>query len=185
MCGLTFDWANFINTLVGAILGGIISLVISYYFFIKGSGLETLMKWLSHNLGDTYIRQRFPQFFMGSAHFPNVTPKGPPNLDVPRLQSVVFSSKVVKPGEAQEILCRVVDEGWNFPSNNGGLSITDHSGTTYQVVGVGYGYMYACINIPKSAQLGTQRLTFTMNDIDKSTQKQLNTFVQYVDIQIV
>lgn len=185
MFNLTFNLANFINTVLGAFLGGLISLVVSYYFFIKGSGLETLMKWLSHNLGDSYIRQQHPQFFGPQAFVPSVSPQGPDNFDIPRIQTVIFPSNTVTAGQTQEILCRVVDEGWNFPSTNGGLVITDHTGVVHQVIGIGYGYMYANVRIPTSTSPGQYILTFEMHDIDKSTQKQLNSFTQKVQVQVV
>jgi hypothetical protein len=184
MFDLTFDLANFINTVVGAFLGGIISLGVSYYFFSRGKGLETLTHWLSHNISNAIIQEKYPAFFGSPAvkKSPNEAP--PKNTDIPRLEVVTFSSPVVSPGNSLEILCRVVDEGWNFPSSSGGLEIVDHHSVRHVVSGIGFGYMYAKVPIPENEGPGRYQLSFEMHDIDKKTNQPLNRFNQTVDFLV-
>ena len=184
MLGLTFDLANFINAVLGAMLGGILSLAVSYYFFLRGKGLETITHWLSHNLSNAITQQQYPQFFgpMGHPAIPNEPP--PKNPDIPRLQVVIFSPPKAPKGEAFEVLCRVVDEGWNFPSSSGGLSIVDHHGRRHAVSGAGFGYMLAKIPVSADENPGRYQLTFDMHDIDKKTNLPLNKFSQTVNFEV-
>lgn len=133
MFDLTFDIANFINTVVGAFLGGIMSLCVLSYFFLRGKGLETLTHWLSHNVSDAIIQEKFPQFFGALSVQKSPNEPTPKDTDIPRLQLVTFSSRAVALGSALEILCRVVDEGWNFPSSSGELEIVDHHSVRHAV----------------------------------------------------
>lgn len=185
MCNLGFDLANFINTVLGAILGGFISLAVSYYFFLRGKGLETLTNWLSHNVSNAIIQQQYPQFFGSLAVHGRTNEPSPKDPDVPRLEIVKFSPPQASVGGSLEILCRVVDEGWNFPSSSGGLTIIDHRGRRHAVSGVGFGYMLARIPIPGNENLGRYQLTFEMHDINKKTNLPLNHFKQTVDFDVV
>lgn len=185
MFNLTFDLVNFINTVFGAFLGGIISLGVSYYFFSRGNGLEKLTHWLAQNISHAIIQEKYPQFFGSLSVHKTPNESAPKDKDIPRLQVVTFSSPVVTPGTVLEILCRVVDEGNNFPSSSGGLEIVDQHSVKHAVSGIGFGYMYAKIPICKNQSSGQYQLTFEMHDIDKKTNQPLNRFNQTVDFAIV
>ncbi len=184
MFDLAFDLANFANSVLSAILGGIISLVLSYYFFLRGKGLEMLTRWLTTNVSNAIIQQQYPQFF--GPHAVHVSPNQPPpkNTDIPRLQTVIFPSAKASAGCTLEILCRVVDEGWNFLSSSGGLAIVDHHGRKHAVSPMGFGYMLARIPIVNTESPGRYQLTFEMHDIDKKTNMPLNSFTQTVDFEV-
>ncbi|WP_152606698.1 hypothetical protein [Aquabacterium sp. NJ1] len=163
MLNLTFDLASFINTLIGAILGGLISAAISYIFFLKGKGLDTLTHWMAGNLGDIFVKQAHPQFFGNSAsHIKPIEPP-PNNPDVPRLTTIIVSPPIVTAGQNLEILCRVSDECWNFPMASG-LVIIDDAGIPHPTRNAEFGYMYASIPVASVGIGKSYKIIFRMHD---------------------
>ena len=181
MFGLTFDPVNFANTFLGAVFGGLISVVVSYYFFLKGKGLETVAQWMAHNLGESYVKQAHPQFFGKHAAYATPREAAPTNPDFPRLTTVICHPSKPLAGQHLEILCRVSDECWNFPMASG-LSIEDPNQRRYPVENAEFGYMYAKIPVTTANGVKNYILKFHMRDQPSSGTP--NVFVQTIELPL-
>ena len=181
MSGLTFDAVNFINIFFGAVFGGVISALISYYFFLKGKGLETVAQWTAQNLGEIFIKQAHPQFFGKNSTRVKPLEAGPKNLDVPRLTTVICYPEKPQNGEFLEILCRVSDESWNFPMASG-LTILDANLKKYSVENAEFGYMYA--KIPVIANQGVNKYILEFHMQDQPSKGLPNTFMQTIELPL-
>ena len=181
---LSFDLTAFINTIIGAFLGGVLSLAVSYYFFTRSRHVEQLTTWLAGNLSQSIVQQQFMQFYGGLAGQGIPNEAQPADADCPRLEQVRFFPARACAGGTLEILCRVSDAGWNFRTDSG-LTITDHRQRVHAVSSVGFGYMRASISIPATETPGRYRLTFDMHDIDKRSNMPNNRFTQTVNFEII
>lgn len=182
MQNITFDLANFWNTLFSAILGGLISAGISYYFFIKSKPLEALTSWMANNTGESQIRQALPQFF--SSKSTNYTPieQRPSDLDIPHLDRVIVNEVKSSNERKLEILFRVSDHGMNFPMAEG-VSIKDGSGIMHASKNSLFGYMRVDIPVLLSQPSGKYKLIFNM--VDQPDKGKSKSFTQTIEIMLM
>lgn len=161
-----FDWASFANTVLGALLGGVLSAIISYFFFLKGKGLQFLTSWMANNLGDILIRQTYPQFFNGGI---SCSPP-PPNsndLDIPHLDKVMVNQIKNLVENKLEILFRVSDSDWNFPMAAGVL-VRDSNKIAHAAKNSMFGYMQVEIALSTAQEPGGYEIFFEMHDVQKN-----------------
>ena len=179
---IIFDLANFWNTLISAILGGLISAGISYYFFIKSKPLEALTSWMANNTGESQIRQALPQFF--SSKSTNYIPieQLPSDLDVPHLDKVIVNEVRNSIDRRLEILFRVSDHGMNFPMAEG-VSIKDGSGITYASKNSLFGYMRVDIPLLSGQPSGKYKLIFNM--VDQPNKGKPKSFTQTIEVMLM
>jgi hypothetical protein len=162
-----------LSNIINLIIGGCVSALVSWWFFRKSKPLEELTKeiheslseqkkltqWLSGHLGRQYIKDVLPQFsnskfFLG----PNAQPTTQ-DLDQPYLQFVCITRSL--PSKVQ-ILCRVVDQCWNFNSTNG-LKI-EYQNKFYHPDALLYGYML--LDIPLQELSNNQSVLFKFHLVD-------------------
>lgn len=164
---IQFDTANFITTVLGAFLGGLLGIAISYYFFIKGKAVAILTSWMANNLGEVLIRQMLPQFFNSASQNCNPTQPPPTDLDAPHLDIVIVNQTKTSSSQKLEILFRVSDEGWNFQMATG-VSLIDMTGIRHAAKNSLFGYMQAEIPILLNQPAGNYTIGFEMRDAPKN-----------------
>jgi hypothetical protein len=182
MPNITFDLANFLTTLLSAILGGLISAAISYYFFIKSKPLGVLTSWMANNTGESHVRQALPQFFglKSTCYIP--VERTPSDLDVPHLDKVIVNEIKSNLGRKLEILFRVSDHGMNFQMA-AGVAIKDSTGMNHTANNSLFGYMRVDIPILSSQPSGKYKLSFDMVD-QPSKGKAPKSFTQTIEVML-
>ena len=182
MQNITFDLVNSLNTLLSAILGGLISAAISYYFFTQSKPLAALTSWIADNTGESQVRQALPQFFglKSTSYIP--IEQAPSDLRVPHLDKVIVNEIKSNPGRKLEILFRVSDHGMDFQMA-AGVSIRDSSGINHTAKNSLFGYMRVDIPILSTQPLGKYSLIFDMVD-QPNKGKAPNSFKQTIEVML-
>ncbi|SDS35274.1 hypothetical protein SAMN05216598_1316 [Pseudomonas asplenii] len=124
-----------------------------------------MQDWLGHHIKeqveDLLMTERHPGFF-ASENMLDLTPPRPSvSSDIPRLGELRLDSRVIKAGQAVEVLFRVDDDGINFPVPHGAL--VRSGGQVIPVVRTSAKYMRCQVLIPADSGY-EHELEFVMKD---------------------
>ena len=151
-----------LNQVIGALIGTVVSFVISWYFYKKadfpsrtsGDMAESiLIMMIGMKLGfDFNLYRKVPK-----KDLPN-------NLDVPHITQFFCDKDKVKPTEAVAFLIRVEDSGFNLNYNIGIEVIETSSNVAFPVVRQGHGFYLCKVTFPKNALAGLHIIKFNLSD---------------------
>lgn len=142
---MTFDPVAFVNLLLSSLIGVASGWLIAHGYWKRSAPVERILKELKSALPRYLHPLRFPQFHAPGAHRIEFDADTPPDTDVPRLVSAVFSQYPVRPGTQVELLLNILDRGRNF-ENPEGIRIEDHLGRRVVAHFAWLGYATATID---------------------------------------
>lgn len=161
------------NTALGAVIGAIVSLVISWYFYkladfpttVAGKMLDDVLSLLVQDrLGITISTQEYAT----KEHLPR-------NKDIPHILWFGFTTKTPKQGESVTILFRAQDTGLNLPDEN--IIVVDAtSGTKFPTKWEGHGYLSCVVEFSRNTSVGNHLIEFHLTDLVKNQHVQSTIF---------
>jgi hypothetical protein len=160
---MSFDPVAFVNLLLSSLIGVASGWLIAHWYWKRSAPVERILKELKGALPQYLHPLRFPQFHAPTAHRIEFDVTRPPDLDVPRLVSVVLSRNPVAPGAAVELLLNFVDRGRNF-ENPAGLQIHDHCGRAVKAHFAWLGYATATFEATPLPGSDSGRITVRLRD---------------------
>jgi hypothetical protein len=158
------------NQLIGALIGTVVSFVVSWYFYRKADFPSKVTAEMTENVLLMLIQDRLSESFEFNEEAPRT--QLPKDLDVPHILHFWLSKKRVKPGESFIALFRVEDTGLNFYGPNI-IEVTEvESGVSFPVTRQGHGYYSCQVNCPSNATPGLHAVRFKLTDSEGKSHAQ-------------
>lgn len=176
MCNQTlilclFELKDIISILIGCLFGGIASLAISHWYYLKTKPLEQLSEYqnmllesIFSGLRTTLIHNNLREFF---------DPHGPRDLlttgvntdapDTPQLIYAILEHHEIPRGTSARLLLRVIDHGLNFINPQGAI-IIDHHGSHLPITNMGFGCMMTTLHAREDDKIGAHEISIQLQD---------------------
>jgi hypothetical protein len=153
---------NFVDTLVGAVIGTIVSFVMSWYFYKKADFPARVMGEMTENVLAMFIQSRLGQNF----EFDEQVSKNqlPKDQDTPHIIHFWHTAEKLQQGGSAWILFRVEDTGLNFDGAKY-VEVTETSSEIrFPVSREGHAYYSCKVNFPDNAIVGQHTVTLKLTD---------------------
>jgi len=142
------------------ILGSIISLAMSWYFYKKSDFSSRVTSAMAEDVLLLLIQNKLGMDFIFHGKIPGSSL--PKNLDTPHILQYWLSNRSVKSGEDLHLLFRVEDTDFDF---SGDVEITEmESHVSYVSKRQGHGYYWCKIGCPKNATPGLHTISLKLKD---------------------
>jgi hypothetical protein len=181
---LGLDWSVLANFAVSSAVGAITSWVVSSYYFHKTSRAEQIADQIKAGLQKALVPVLYPRFFdpeNSVTVYPNQPP--PANTDIPHVEFVLFSKKIIRPGQRTDVLIKLRDSGFDL-ENPHGVTIRDHKENPLGVVPLGLGYVMATFHTALDDHSGSHSLTVALQDLGEHAKSSPNHNVQTISFPI-
>lgn len=158
------DSQSVILSVLGIIVGAIISNLITKHYYKKSIMFEKDMRNLTASLEKIYMDSKYPSVFdtIGS-FFQDFNDQAPENKDIPHLSEVCCESNIISRGREIVVLFRMVDLGRNFPSS--GIEVRNKlNNYNLPIRSEGFGWFSCRLSIPLDAPIGNHVIAFTFID---------------------
>jgi hypothetical protein len=163
-----------VSTLVGVLAGW----GATHYYFMKSSAAERIAEQIKVGLQKALIPILYPHFY-NPERAVTVYPEQPPpqNMDVPFVEYAIYGEKVIRSGQAVEVLIKLRDVGSDL-DNPHGVTVRDHRGNRLAVVPLGLGFARVTFHTVADERPGPRRLTVDLQDMGDHTRGVPNRNVQ-------
>ncbi len=151
-----------LNQVIGAVIGAIVSIAISWYFYKKADLPAQVANEMIDNILFINIQDRLGEQFL-FYDYPHEI-QLPKDQDTPHVAQFWYSTNAPKQGESVLILFRVVDTGRNFGGSQF-IEVTDTASMlSFPVARQGHGYYAVKIDFADNALTGQHTITFKLTD---------------------
>ena len=151
-----------VDTLVGAVIGTIVSFALSWYFYKKADFPAKVTGEMTENILAMFVQSRLGQNF----EFDENVSKDqlPKDLDTPHVIHFWRTAEKLQQGGSAWILFRVEDTGLNFDGAKY-VEVTETSSEiSFPVTREGHAYYSCKVDFPESAIVGQHTVTFKLTD---------------------
>jgi hypothetical protein len=163
-----FDLKDVISIAIGTSIGGVISWLVTHFYWLKSKPLENISKQIQNmnqtmytGLRQNFVYDKYPEFSAFTAFSPDVPLFDATNLDRPQLHWIRFQ-KIPTSGERVKFLMKVIDEGLNF-ENPEGAKVIDYKNHNLTLIDAGFGCIIGELQTEKNDK-GMKTLTITLTD---------------------
>lgn len=151
-----------LNQVIGAVIGAIVSIAISWYFYRRADLPAQVANEMIDNILFINIQDRLGEqlLFYDYPHEIQL----PKDQDTPHVAQFWYSTNAPEQGESVLILFRVVDTGRNFGGSQF-IEVTDTASMlSFPVARQGHGYYAVKIDFAVNALIGQHTITFKLTD---------------------
>jgi hypothetical protein len=159
---VSYGFRAIINQLIGAVIGTVVSFVMSWYFYKKADFPSRVMGEMTENLLAMSIQSRLG----GNFDFHEEVPKDklPKDLCTPHITQFWRTAETLQQGESILVLFRLEDTGMNFEGSEK-VEVTDTSSKiSFPATREGQAYYSCKINFPDNTTVGQHTVTFRFTD---------------------
>lgn len=151
-----------LSTLIGVIAGGVVSLGITHLYFLKGKGMDRIIRFMTFNLEKAMLPNIFSHFTSRPKIHLEFFNSRPKNLNEPHLTELIIPASEIVPETPYTVLFRVSDEAIDFNMSEG--TALNLNGKILPVKDEPFGFMSFELLLPKTASEATYNLNFEFVD---------------------